>query len=150
MRKYIVDFISAFSGVLSTTAANRGKRCRCGMGVSSVASLQALYAFRRWPLYRLCMRGSSHPALPQRQQIAENGAVAAEAFRRCPLYRLCMRGSSHPALPQRQQIAENGAVAAEAFRRCPLYRLCMRDTLHPALPQRQRIAGNGAIAAEAD
>ena len=30
MRKYIVDFISAFSGALSTTAANLGKRCRCG------------------------------------------------------------------------------------------------------------------------
>ena len=39
----------------------------------------AAEAFRRCPLYRLCMRGSSHPALPQRQQIGGNGAIAAEA-----------------------------------------------------------------------
>ena len=34
MRIFTVDFISAFSGVLSATAANRGKWCRCGMGGS--------------------------------------------------------------------------------------------------------------------
>ena len=56
------------------------------------------------------MRDTLHPALPQRQRIAGNGAVAAWVFLRWPLYRLCMRDTLHPALPQRQRIAGNGAV----------------------------------------
>ncbi len=97
MRKYIVDFISAFSGVLSTTAANRGKRCRCGRGVLAVASLQALYA--RYFAFRSattaanrgkwcrCGRGvsavASLQALYVRFLASRSTATAANRWKRC-------------------------------------------------------------------
>ena len=43
----LLSAFSVFSAPPATTAANPGKRCRCGMGVVSTPSLQAVYAHIR-------------------------------------------------------------------------------------------------------
>ena len=76
-------------------------------------------------------RSVAEKDVPQRQQIAENGAVAERDCRGNAAQKACSKGAAEIGDPQRQRIAEFAAVAE---------RDCRGD------PQRQRIAEFAAVA----
>ena len=89
----------------TTTAANRGKRCRCGMGPDGEY-------------------GSGRPVeVGTARQLYHNGSKSQETLPvwngaewRIRLRKACRRGHCERDLPQRQQIAGNAADAARSLR----------------------------------
>ena len=83
--------------------------------------------------------------MPQRQQIAGNGAVVEVGDGRKVLCAACRRCGFGCAMPQRQRISGNGAVVEVGNGRKVPCAACGRCGFGCAMPQRQQIAGNAAV-----
>ena len=99
-----------------------------------------IYSFLR------SVRSVAEKDVPQRQQIAENGAVAERDSRGNAAQKACSKGAAEIGDPQRQRIAEFAAVAERDSRGNATQKACSKGVAEKDVPQRQRIAEFAAVA----
>ena len=92
------------ASMLSATAPNRGKCCRCGKGAEWQCRPEGL------------QRGRSGKSIPQRHRIAEFAAVVAKGQSDNAVQKACRKGTAEKDFPQRHRIAGNAAVVAKGQR----------------------------------
>ena len=95
-------------------------------------------------------RSVAEKDVPQRQQIAENGAVVV-VERDCrgnAAQKACSKGAAEIGDPQRQRIAEFGAVVERDCRGNAAQKACSKGVAEKDVPQRQRIAEFAAVAVQ--
>ena len=91
-------------------------------------------------------RSVAEKDVPQRQQIAENGAVVERDCRGNAAQKACSKGEAEIGDPQRQRIAEFGAVVERDSRGNAAQKACSKGAAEIGDPQRQRIAEFAAVA----
>ena len=91
-------------------------------------------------------RSVAEKDVPQRQQIAENGAVVERGMRGNAAQKACSKGEAEIGDPQRQRIAEFAAGVERDSRGNAAQKAWSKGAAEIGAPQRQRIAEFAAVA----